>query len=100
MPEKGKFGIFAGTQPCSALMTMPSYDSVVGVPALSAIPAFLEFMLFLTGPAVVNIASVPAVSIDVVVPFAVGFPIVTGLPSILAYMLLLAFLLLLSSCFC
>ncbi len=49
------------------------------------------------GPAVVDIPSVPAVSIDVVVPSAVGFSTVAGVPSILAYMLLLAFLLWLTS---
>jgi hypothetical protein len=35
MPEKGKFGIFADSQLCSALKTMPSNASVVGVSALS-----------------------------------------------------------------
>jgi hypothetical protein len=71
---------------------MPSYAYVVGVPALSAIPDFLEFMLFIKGPAVVNIHSVPGV-----------FPLLLVsllMLACLAFMLWLAFLLLLGSCCC
>jgi hypothetical protein len=98
MPEKkGKFGIFAGTQPCSALMTMPSNASVVCVSALAAIPAVSCCFWVIT----VVIHSVPGVFPPLLESLLMLACLLWMAPlASFAFMLWLTSLLLLGSCSC